>query len=155
MAGFQLGSAIGLLLSPIIMSQAGVYGPFVIFGLFGFLWVLVWISVASTTPQKHTQISQYELEYITKGQKMTSQNGPVKRSKAIPPFNKLLSKWPTWALISANAMHSWVSSPDSSIYIFFVFCFFNSQFQTVFLITYFISRAILLFFLGCRFTLIQ
>ncbi|XP_078178617.1 putative anion transporter 3, chloroplastic isoform X1 [Carex rostrata] len=107
MAGFQLGSAIGLLLSPIIMSRAGVYGPFVIFGLFGFLWVLVWISVASTTPQKHTQISQYELEYITKGQKMTSQDGPVKRSKAIPPFNKLLSKWPTWALISANAMHSW------------------------------------------------
>ncbi|KAJ4795807.1 phosphate transporter 4 [Rhynchospora pubera] len=109
MAGFQLGCAIGLLLSPILMSQAGVYGPFVIFGLFGFLWVLVWISVASSTPQKHTQISQYELEYITKGQKLTTQqsNGPEKRSKAIPPFNKLLSKWPTWALISANAMHSW------------------------------------------------
>ncbi|KAJ3703381.1 hypothetical protein LUZ61_007086 [Rhynchospora tenuis] len=113
MAGFQLGCAIGLLLSPILMSQAGVYGPFVIFGLFGFLWVLVWISVASSTPQKHTQISQYELEYITKGQKMTQQsNGPEKRSKAIPPFNKLLSKWPTWALISANAMHSWVNFSD-------------------------------------------
>jgi MFS family permease len=111
MAGFQLGSAIGLLLSPIIMSRAGIYGPFVIFALFGFLWVLVWISVASSTPQKHNQISQYELEYITKGKKLASQptNETEKRSKAIPPFNKLLSKWPTWALISANAMHSWVN----------------------------------------------
>ncbi|KAJ3668892.1 hypothetical protein LUZ60_010842 [Juncus effusus] len=106
MAGFQLGSAIGLILSPIIMSRAGVFGPFVIFGLFGFLWVLIWISVASSSPQRHTQISKFELEYITKGQTLTGQQ---KKSKGIviPPFRKLLSKWPTWALISANSMHSW------------------------------------------------
>ncbi|KAM1393380.1 hypothetical protein ACFX10_029188 [Malus domestica] len=39
MAGFQLGSAVGLMLSPILMSQGGKFGPFVIFGLSGFLWV--------------------------------------------------------------------------------------------------------------------
>ena len=39
MAGFQLGCAIGLTLSPILMSQGGIFGPFVIFGLSGFLWV--------------------------------------------------------------------------------------------------------------------
>ncbi|KAM1276810.1 hypothetical protein ACFX13_029984 [Malus domestica] len=38
MAGFQLGSAVGLMLSPILMSQGGKFGPFVIFGLSGFLW---------------------------------------------------------------------------------------------------------------------
>ncbi|CAN6559444.1 unnamed protein product [Malus baccata var. baccata] len=39
MAGYQLGSAVGLMLSPILMSQGGIFGPFVIFGLSGFLWV--------------------------------------------------------------------------------------------------------------------
>ncbi|XP_074294013.1 putative anion transporter 4, chloroplastic [Silene latifolia] len=38
-AGFQLGSVIVLVLSQILMSKAGVFGPFVIFGLSGFLRV--------------------------------------------------------------------------------------------------------------------
>lgn len=108
MAGFNLGSAVGLLISPIIMSQSGLYGPFVIFGLFGFLWVLAWVSATSSTPDHHPLISKYELEYISRSR------GPIiPHSKehaklgVIPPFRKLLSKLPTWALISANAMHSW------------------------------------------------
>jgi ACS family sodium-dependent inorganic phosphate cotransporter len=109
MAGFQLGNTIGLLLSPIIMSRAGIFGPFVIFGLFGFLWVLVWISAISGTPAEHPQISAYELEYITKGQKLAKPKVQGEKLRKVPPFSKLLSKWPTWALISANAMHSWVT----------------------------------------------
>ncbi|KAL6840183.1 hypothetical protein ACP4OV_029993 [Aristida adscensionis] len=107
MAGFQLGNTIGLLLSPIIMSRTGIFGPFVIFGLFGFLWVLVWIPAISGTPGEHAQISAYELDYITKGQKLVKPQIRSERAKKVPPFRKLLSKWPTWALISANAMHSW------------------------------------------------
>lgn len=109
MAGFTLGSAIGLLISPIIMSKAGLFGPFVIFGLFGFLWVLVWLSATSSTPSRHPSITRYELDYISKGQKpLTNLRKHHEKSKIIPPFKLLLSKLPTWALISANAMHSWV-----------------------------------------------
>ncbi|KAK9279379.1 hypothetical protein L1049_013058 [Liquidambar formosana] len=108
MAGFQLGSAIGLTLSPILMSQGGVFGPFVIFGLSGFLWVLVWVSAASNTPEQNTQISKYELEYIlNKRQKSFAVENKPKTGKMIPPFGRLLSKLPTWSLIVANAMHSW------------------------------------------------
>lgn len=110
MAGFQLGNTIGLLLSPIIMSRIGIFGPFLIFGLFGFLWVLVWIPAISGTPSEHAQISAYELKYITKGQKSVKPQSGSEKPKRVPPFSKLLSKWPTWALISANAMHSWVIS---------------------------------------------
>lgn len=110
MAGFHLGSAAGLLLSPIIMSKTGVFGPFVIFGLFGFLWVLVWFSATSSRPDRHPQISKYELDYIlSKSQKpvMPSIKNNSEGSRAIPPFKILLSKLPTWALILANSMHSW------------------------------------------------
>jgi hypothetical protein len=109
MAGFQLGSAIGLTLSPILMSQGGIFGPFVIFGLSGFLWVLVWLSAISSTPDRNPQISKYELEYILdKRQKSFPMENRPKATRGIPPFRRLLSKLPTWSLIVANAMHSWV-----------------------------------------------
>ncbi|KAK4483115.1 hypothetical protein RD792_010294 [Penstemon davidsonii] len=108
MAGFQLGSAIGLALSPILMSQAGIYGPFVIFGLSGFLWVLVWVSATSSSPDRCPQISLYLLSYIRNTTSVPSllKNGP-KTKQIIPPFRRLLSKLPTWSLIVSNAMHSW------------------------------------------------
>lgn len=109
MAGFQLGSAIGLTFSPILMSQGGLFGPFVIFGLSGFLWVLVWFSATSSAPEHSRQISIHELRYIqNKGQIHTIVDGKSKTSKGIPPFRCLLSKLPTWSIIVANAMHSWV-----------------------------------------------
>ncbi|KAJ9565314.1 hypothetical protein OSB04_001280 [Centaurea solstitialis] len=108
MAGFQLGSAIGLTLSPILMSQGGVGGPFIIFGLSGFLWVLVWLSATSSTPERSPQISKYELEYIqSKRKKSVKVESQMKTAKIIPPFRRLLSKLPTWSLIVANSMHSW------------------------------------------------
>ncbi|KAI3857449.1 hypothetical protein MKW92_033086 [Papaver armeniacum] len=110
MGGFQLGNVIGLMLSPILMSQGGVFGPFVIFGLSGLLWVLVWVSATSSTPSRHRQISKYELDYITNMRQSPAVPGLEKKPKTtnvIPPFGRLLSKLPTWALISANAMHSW------------------------------------------------
>lgn len=109
MGGFQLGSAIGLTLSPILMSQSGVFGPFVIFGLSGFLWVLVWLAATSSTPDRNNQISKYELDYISnKGKKSFLGENKPKPAKVIPPFRRLFSKLPTWSLIIANAMHSWV-----------------------------------------------
>ncbi|KAL2486372.1 putative anion transporter 4 [Abeliophyllum distichum] len=108
MAGFQLGSAIGLTLSPILMSQGGMYGPFVIFGLSGFLWVLVWVSATSSTPEQSPQISMYELKYIQNKVAVPSLSKNEKKTRqVIPPFRRLLSKLPTWSIIVANAMHSW------------------------------------------------
>lgn len=99
MAGFQLGCAIGLTLSPILMSQGGIFGPFVIFGLSGFLWVLVWLSATSSTPDRSPQISKYELEYIL-NKRQTSFPVEAKKVNVVPPFRRLLSKMPTWSLIA-------------------------------------------------------
>uniref|UniRef100_A0A803N6M3 Major facilitator superfamily (MFS) profile domain-containing protein n=1 Tax=Chenopodium quinoa TaxID=63459 RepID=A0A803N6M3_CHEQI len=81
MAGFQLGSAIGLILSPILMSNA----------------------------ERSPQISVYELKYIlTKRQQFALSNaGKAHKARMIPFFKRLLSKLPTWSLMVANAMHSW------------------------------------------------
>ncbi|OIW02564.1 hypothetical protein TanjilG_24015 [Lupinus angustifolius] len=114
MAGFLLGCALALTLSPILMSQGGIFSPFVIFGLSGFLWVLVWLSATSSTPDRCPQISKFELEYIlNKSQKsFPVEIAKPKKVKVVPPFRRLLSKPPTWSLIVANAMHSWVYHVD-------------------------------------------
>lgn len=125
MAGFQLGSAIGLTLSPILMSQAGIYGPFVIFGLFGFLWLLVWVSATSSSPDQSPQISKFELRYIQSRSSVPSlSKGQLETRKGFPPFKRLLSKMPTWSLIVANAMHSWVMHSSSRTLATFVVIFF-------------------------------
>ncbi|KAK2975868.1 hypothetical protein RJ640_015299 [Escallonia rubra] len=94
MAGFQLGSAIGLTLSPILMSQGGIFGPFIIFGLSGFLWVLVWLAATSSTPDRSPQISKYELEYIqNERQKSFIVENPSKTSKG---FFVILSWMPIY-----------------------------------------------------------
>lgn len=108
MAGFQLGNVVGLLLSPILMSQGGIYGPFVIFGLSGFLWLLVWLSATSSAPDQHPQITKSELEYIKQKQQTSTRQNKRNTTGVIPPFRRLLSKMPTWAVIVANSMHSWV-----------------------------------------------
>uniref|UniRef100_A0A803L0P7 Major facilitator superfamily (MFS) profile domain-containing protein n=1 Tax=Chenopodium quinoa TaxID=63459 RepID=A0A803L0P7_CHEQI len=81
MDGFQLGSAIGLILSPVLMSNA----------------------------ERSPQIFVYELKYIlTKRQQSAPSNaGKAHKARVIPPFKRLLSKLPTWSLMIANAMHSW------------------------------------------------
>ncbi|XP_061356381.1 probable anion transporter 4, chloroplastic [Gastrolobium bilobum] len=108
MAGFQLGCAIGLMLSPIFMSQGGIFGPFVIFGLSGFLLVLVWLSATSSTPDGSPKISKYELEYILnrRHKSFSVETVKLKKVKLIPPFRRLLSKLPI-PLIVVNSMHSW------------------------------------------------
>lgn len=110
MAGFHLGSVIGLIFSPIIMAQTGVFGPFIIFGICGFLWLLVWLTAISRSPQSNSQISRSELLYILDGNENPIKVGTEKMphsSNRLPPFGLLLSKLPTWAILAANSMHNW------------------------------------------------
>lgn len=147
MAGFQLGNVVGLMLSPILMSQGGIYGPFVIFGLSGFLWMLVWLSATSSTPDQHPQITKFELEYIMHKQQTSSREKRRNTTSVIPPFRRLLSKMPTWAVIVANSMHSWVciKVPPQFISILIL----GSDFKWL------AYRGSLCFFHGCRSTSIQ
>eukprot|EP01018_Ginkgo_biloba_P034254 Gb_13175 [translate_table: standard] len=110
MAGFHLGNVIGLLVSPTLMSQAGVFGPFITFGLLGFLWLSVWLPTMSNNPQFHPRISKSELLYIQDGSEHSakfSEKPVTERSNRLPPFGLLLSKLPTWAIIVANVTNNW------------------------------------------------
>ncbi|KAJ6905016.1 anion transporter 4 [Populus alba x Populus x berolinensis] len=68
---FNFGNAIGLTQSPILLSKGCIFGPFVIFGLSGFLWVLndctMWksllpVSRFSSTEDKHHHLLIYHVD---------------------------------------------------------------------------------------------
>ncbi|GLJ41616.1 hypothetical protein SUGI_0861310 [Cryptomeria japonica] len=110
MAGFHLGNVISLLASPILMSQAGVYGPFLTFGVLGFLWLSIWIPNIFNDPQFHPRISKSELVHIHNGieySPKSTKKSTIQTTQKMPPFRLLFSKLPTWAIIVANVTNNW------------------------------------------------
>ncbi|KAH7284497.1 hypothetical protein KP509_34G056600 [Ceratopteris richardii] len=110
MAGFHLGSVIGLVATPLFIGIWGVDMPFLVFGLAGFLSLYLWMSFVSNDPQDHPFIKKSELHYIqnsrvgvVKGVLMPKNSG----KEALLSLSLLLRKLPSWAVIVANFTNNW------------------------------------------------
>lgn len=117
MGGFQIGNVVGLVLTPLLMSSVGIYGPFILFTSLGLLWLVTWSFSVTDDPQDTSSISKSELRLIQAGK---SHSCEVKSE--LPPLSLLLSKRPTWAIIFANFTNNWVN-------VMFLFCFSISSLQ--------------------------
>ncbi|XP_061339644.1 probable anion transporter 3, chloroplastic [Gastrolobium bilobum] len=102
MAGFHLGNVIGLLLTPIMLSTIGLFGPFILFSSLGLLWVMTWAYRVTDDPLESNFISRSEIRLIQAGKSVSQ-----KKSSKFPPLRLLLSKLPSWAIIFANATNNW------------------------------------------------
>ena len=60
------------------MTQTGVFGPFIIFRIYGFLWLLVWLTTISRIPQNHPQNPGSELLFILDGDENSIKVGTPK-----------------------------------------------------------------------------
>eukprot|EP00250_Pteridium_aquilinum_P002103 c12306_g2_i1 orf=290-1948(-) len=109
MAGFHLGSVVGLLATPVIMAAWGVSMPFIAFGLTGALWLLFWICFVSNDPEDHPNIEEAELQYIQQNRVPISKRnmGTSSGQGLLLPVVLLLKKLPSWAVIVANFTNNW------------------------------------------------
>ncbi|MCO5592828.1 hypothetical protein L7F22_046831 [Adiantum nelumboides] len=110
MAGFHLGSVIGLLATPVIMGIWGVHMPFIAFGMAGAVWLYFWLRFVSKDPQDDPFIRKPELHYIQQNRVVISRgdSGPTSNGKmALSPIKLLLKKLPAWAIIVANFTNNW------------------------------------------------
>lgn len=110
MAGFHLGSVVGLLATPVIMSVWGISMSFVVFGLTGALWLYFWLCFISNDPENHPNIENSELKYIQRNRVTVGKgNVGLKSSgkESLLPFGLLLKKLPSWAIIVANFTNNW------------------------------------------------
>jgi MFS transporter, ACS family, solute carrier family 17 (sodium-dependent inorganic phosphate cotransporter), other len=96
-SAMYLGSVVGLLSCPLLMSWYGWPSVFYVFGAGGFAWYAAWSSLTSASPETSPTISSSERKYITS-------NTAPSRSRPLEsiPWKMLLSKRPMWAIIVAH-----------------------------------------------------
>ena len=100
LSGISVGNIIAFPLAAWIMLTLGWRSVFYIFGLFGFIWCLFWLRIASNRPEDHKTIKQEELDYITANRPVIN---PIKRV----PWKTLLTKGEVWALVINHFCVSW------------------------------------------------
>ena len=90
---FNSGTNIGAILAPLaipaIVTRWGWQMAFILTGLTGFIWIILWV-IYYEVPEKHKKISKAELEYINSD----SEDAKVPAKKV--PLMKLLRYRQTW-----------------------------------------------------------
>jgi len=90
-SGIPIGTAFALIVTPIIVIKLGWEWSFYIFGAVGFVWYFFWNRMVSSTPRDHPDISEEELKFI-------ESNAPTSETSDRPPWKKLISNTPLWAI---------------------------------------------------------
>ncbi len=101
---FNSGAAIGGIISgPLIALLFVVLGgwkaTFIVIGLIGFLWLIPWLILYKSGPDKHPWLSDKERDYILSGQKNTATNEEIEYA---PDSVEILSRKESWGVILAS-----------------------------------------------------
>lgn len=101
---FNSGAAIGGIVSAPIIAYLFVYlgswrATFITIGLLGLLWLIPWLIVYKSGPDKHPWVSEAEREYILTGQRNTETNEVATYA---PGAAEILSRRESWGVILAS-----------------------------------------------------
>jgi len=101
---FNSGAAIGGIFSAPIVAYLFVYlegwqATFIAIGILGLLWLVPWLIVYKSGPDKHPWISEAEREYILTGQRNTETN---EAATYAPGAAEILSRKESWGVILAS-----------------------------------------------------
>jgi ACS family hexuronate transporter-like MFS transporter len=101
---FNSGAAIGGIISAPIVGLLFVWfgswrATFVMIGVLGLLWLVPWLVVYKSGPDKHPWLSESEREYILTGQRNTETNEVATYA---PSAREILSRKESWGVIMAS-----------------------------------------------------
>ena len=102
-SGIPLGTVGALLLTPYIVVYWGWPMAFYAFGALGVIWYAIWQLRVTALPEDHTTIRPEELELI--GRSAGTPDAAVRPEN--PPWGKLLSRAPVWAIIICHFCNNW------------------------------------------------
>lgn len=115
---FNSGTNIGALLTPLIVPWVAVtygwYWSFVVTGLIGFAWLVVWLLVYAP-PDQHPRVTPAELAYIRSDPSAPS---------AFLPWRKLLPHRQAWAFAAGK----FLTDPVWWLYLFWIPDFLNRNY---------------------------
>ncbi|CAI9737167.1 sialinsialin-like [Octopus vulgaris] len=103
-SGSYFGTVISLPISGVLAkSSLGWPSIFYFWGTVAIVWFLFWCYLVSESPSDHRYISQEELEFI-----QHSIGYGVEQTKNLkPPWVKILSSIPVWAIVIAHFAENW------------------------------------------------
>ena len=99
-SGIPCGTVFALLTTPLIVTALGWEWAFYLFGLFGLIWFAIWQVRIGRSPTEQPGITDTELATIRAG---TEAEG----TSTAPPWGKLLTNMPVWAIIVAHFCNNW------------------------------------------------
>ena len=98
---FNSGASIGSIISPILIAilyvQIGWQVTFFLLGALGFLWIIPWVIINRTGPDKHPWMTDSERNYISGGQPDADDAGGPR-----PTVFQLLLTWRTWSVLASR-----------------------------------------------------
>jgi len=101
-SGMYMGSVVGLLACPKLISEFGWQSVFYSFGALGLFWWILWQFGIGSTPENCPGISEEEKQYIFKGR------GPSQEETyAEIPWKRLLSHPAAWAINVSHFCCTW------------------------------------------------
>ncbi|VVC45758.1 Sugar transporter, conserved site,Major facilitator superfamily domain,Major facilitator [Cinara cedri] len=104
-AGVQIGNIFANFLSGFIIQYipGGWPNVFYFFGIISIVWFVFWCIFVYNDPKSHPFISDEERDYLQHS------IGSLERKKNLvtTPWKSILTSWPVWALIIAEAGHDW------------------------------------------------
>jgi len=112
-SGASVGAIVAPLIVPFIAIRYGWQWAFIVTGLFGFIWLVFWITIYRK-PEEHHSLSRAELNYIKKD---------PEESQVRIPWLKLLTHRQTWAFTAAK----FLTDPVFSFFFFFLPKFFYTK----------------------------
>lgn len=104
-AGVQIGNIIANFASGFIIQYipGGWPNVFYFFGAISIVWFVFWCVLVYNDPHSHPFISDQERDYL----QMSIGSLERKKDLAATPWLAILTSWPVWALIIAEAGHDW------------------------------------------------
>ncbi len=105
---FNSGAAVGGIVAYPIIGLLSVYlswqAIFICVGIIGFLWLLPWLYIVKSSPEKHPWLSDDEKKYILSGQKNEDTYEDGNSDKLYNPnTTELLKHKESWGVIIASA----------------------------------------------------
>lgn len=101
---FNSGAAIGSIVSPLFIAYLFFYleswrATFITIGVLGLLWLIPWLIVYKTGPEKHPWVSEEERNYILSGRRNTETN---ETATYAPGPAEILSRKQSWGVIMSS-----------------------------------------------------
>ncbi len=98
-SGSSVGGAVAALAIPLIAIKFGWRSAFLVSGLVGFVWLLMWLRVYHTL-DRHPRVTPEEVAYIRAGQEVPR----VSAEKGIWRWFKLLGQRNVWGIVLGRAL---------------------------------------------------